>query len=125
MPDITVRTLKYSDDLEVNRMYRLMELCNIVVEKIEGDVVYARYHSEDFKILRRKREKIIHWVPVKDAVKTVVVDTEGRERPGFAEKDFRKVDVDEIVQFERYGFARVDEKRENGELEIICYFAHK
>ncbi|HIQ32307.1 MAG TPA: glutamate--tRNA ligase [Methanothermococcus okinawensis] len=114
-----------SDDLEVNKMYRLMELCNIVVEKIEGDVVYARYHSEDFRILRRKRGKIIHWVPVKDAVKTVVVDTEGRERPGFAEKDFRKVDVDEIVQFERYGFARVDEKRENGELEIICYFAHK
>ena len=114
-----------SDDLEINGMYRLMELYNIIVEKIEGDVVYARYHSEDFKILRKKKGKVIHWVPVKDVVNTVVIDTEGREHHGFAEKDFRNVNVDDIVQFERYGFVRVDNKIRDGELKVICYFAHK
>lgn len=110
-----------SDDLELGKMYRLMELFNIVVEKIEGDIIYAKYHSDDFKIARQNKAKIIHWIPVKDAVNVKVIDTDANEHVGFAEKGFKVVDVDDIVQFERFGFVRVDEKKEN---EIICYYAH-
>lgn len=121
-------TLYVSDNLEVGKMYRLMELFNIVVEDVEGDVIYAKYHSEDFRVAKENRSKIIHWIPVKDAIKTKVICTNGKKYEGFAEKDFKKVNIDEIVQFERFGFVRVDNKdynNDNKNLEITCYFAHK
>lgn len=111
-----------SDDLEVNKMYRLMELHNIVVEKIENNTIYAKYHSDDFKIAKENKAKIIHWIPVKDAIPTAVINTDGEKIKGVAEKDFKVVEVDDFVQFERFGFVRVDEKKDD---EIICYFTHK
>ncbi|WP_292460423.1 glutamate--tRNA ligase [Methanothermococcus sp.] len=116
------RNIYVSDDLKIGKMYRLMELFNITIDKIENGTIYAKYHSDDFKIARQNKAKIIHWIPVIDAVKTKVIDTNAKEHIGFAEKDFRIANIDEIVQFERFGFVRVDEKKDD---EVICYFAHK
>ena len=111
-----------ADELEEGKMYRLMELFNIVVEKIEDNIIYAKYHSRDFKTARENKAKIIHWIPTKDCIKTIIIDTDAKEHVGVAEKDFKVVNVDEIVQFERVGFVRVDNKDDE---KVICYFAHK
>ncbi|AEF95623.1 glutamate--tRNA ligase [Methanotorris igneus] len=111
-----------SDELEEGKVYRLMELFNIVIEKVEDNIIYAKYHSKDFKIARENKAKIIHWVPVKDCVKTTIIDTDAKEHVGVAEKDFKVANVGEIVQFERVGFVRVDNKKDD---EVVCYFAHK
>ena len=109
------------DELEENKMYRLMELFNIVVEKVD-DIAYAKYHSDDFKIARKNKAKIIHWIPVKDSIKVKVLMPNGEIKEGFAEKDFAKVEVDDVIQFERFGFVRIDKKENN---EFICCYAHR
>ncbi|CAB3287640.1 Glutamate--tRNA ligase [Methanocaldococcus lauensis] len=108
------------DEIEEGKMYRLMELFNIVVEKI-NDIIKAKYHSDDFKIARKNKAKIIHWIPIKDSLKVKVLMPTGEIKEGFAEKDFKIVNVDDIVQFERFGFVRVDKKDD----EIICCYAHR
>ncbi|MCQ6253996.1 glutamate--tRNA ligase [Methanocaldococcus sp.] len=109
------------DEIEEGKMYRLMELFNIVVEKI-NDIIKAKYHSDDFKIARKNKAKIIHWIPIKDSLKVKVLMPTGEIKEGFAEKDFKIVNVDDIVQFERFGFVRVDKK---GNKKIICCYAHR
>jgi glutamyl-tRNA synthetase len=47
----------------------------------------------------------------------------GQEIEGLAEPDFKKAKVGENVQFERFGFVRIDSKK-RGE-NIVCYFTHK
>ncbi len=108
------------DELKEGKMYRLMELFNIVVEKIDN-IALAKYHSDDFKIARKNKAKIIHWIPVKDSVKVKVLMPDGEVKEGFAEKDFAKVEVDDIIQFERFGFVRIDKKDD----EIVCCYAHR
>ena len=112
-----------SDDVEINKMYRLMELFNVIVEEIKDNVVYATYHSDDFNECRKNRGKIIHWIPVENTVPTKIYQTDGSIDEGLSEKDFKNVNVDDIVQFERYGFVRVDEITDRG--EYICYYGHK
>ncbi|WP_456473148.1 glutamate--tRNA ligase [Methanocaldococcus sp.] len=109
------------DEIEEGKMYRLMELFNIVVEKV-NDIIKAKYHSDDFKIARKNKAKIIHWIPIKDSLKVKVLMPTGEIKEGFAEKDFKIVNVDDIVQFERFGFVRVDKK---GNKKIICCYAHR
>jgi glutamyl-tRNA synthetase len=40
---------------------------------------------------------------------------------GFAEADCKKLKPDAIIQFERFGFVRINEVSE----KIIAYYAHK
>ncbi|ENN96065.1 glutamyl-tRNA ligase [Methanocaldococcus villosus KIN24-T80] len=109
-----------SSEVEEGRMYRLMELFNVVVEKIEDNFIKARYHSDDFKVARKNRAKIIHWVP-KDKVDVVILTPNGVIE-GFAEYNVKEINVDEIIQFERFGFARLDKKEEN---KLIFCYAHR
>ena len=41
---------------------------------------------------------------------------------GLAEKDANNIKEGEIVQFERFGFAKLDKKEEN---KLIFYYTHK
>ncbi|WP_423792685.1 glutamate--tRNA ligase [Methanocaldococcus indicus] len=110
-----------NDEIEENKMYRLMELFNIVVEKVEDDKIIAKYHSDDFKIARKNKAKIIHWIPIDGAIKTKVLMPSGEIKEGLAEKDFNEVKEDEIIQFERFGFCRVD-KKDN---IVVCCYTHR
>ncbi len=68
-----------------------------------------------------KREmKKIQWVSEPN-LKVRIVTPEG-ELKGLAEKNVSDLKVGDLLQFERIGFGRVDEKNEK---EIIVFFAHK
>jgi glutamyl-tRNA synthetase len=104
--------------LTEGEVVRLMEGFNIeVLEKRKG--VRARFHSLELEEAKRRRARLIHWVPAQDSVPVTVVRPEGREY-GYGEPALREVKQDEMVQFERYGFARIDENRER----IVAYYAH-
>lgn len=64
--------------------------------------------GDDIAAVREEGVDVIHWVPEKGSVpvrlRTMEGDIEGR-----AEPEFSGTEVDEMVQFERIGFARVDE----------------
>ena len=100
-----------------NGITRLMDAVNV---DIEGDNV--TYNSKSFEEARDMKARIIQWVPAKYNVKTKIVMDDASIIEGFSEKDCNKLNVGDIVQFERFGFARLDSVDND---ELIFYFAHK
>ena len=78
------------------------------------------FTGDDIDAVRNEGVPVIHWVPEAESVsvrlRTMDGDIEGRAEPKFSETT-----VDEMVQFERIGFARVDSHSEAGS---VAYFAH-
>ena len=99
------------EDLE-NGFYRLKGLCNIEID--DGE---AEYREGNHKVALEKDADFIHWTPIYSDTAKVNMPTgktiEGRIEPNSIEED-------EIVQFERFGFVRCDEKHEE-----IFYYAHQ
>jgi glutamyl-tRNA synthetase len=93
---------------------RLKDLCNI---RLSNDNE-ADYIGNDLSILK-EGAKIIHWVG-KDAVPTKLIMPDGTVKDGLTEHILDD-DIGKVIQFERLGFARVQEKE--GAYE--AYFAHK
>jgi glutamyl-tRNA synthetase len=79
-----------------------------------------RYLDDDIAAVREEDVPVVHWVPADESVdvllRTPDGDVTGRAEPGFVD-----VPVDEVVQFERVGFARVDAPAPDG----VAYFAHR
>ena len=87
---------------------RLLHLCNIILDK------KAKVTSTEVKAIPK-----IHWVS-EENVKVKVVMDDASEKEGIAEPDFSREKVDSLVQFERFGFCRVDSTKPR-----VCYFTHK
>lgn len=85
---------------------RLMHFCNLIVGK------KAKVTGTELKDIPK-----MHWVP-KNAKKTKLMMPDGKIVSGLAEPAIAKVKPNQIVQFERIGFARCDKKG-------FFYFAHK
>ena len=65
---------------------------------------------------------IVQWVPVEGSIPAEVVMPDATISKGFVEPSASNLKVDDIVQFERFGFARVDMVSDT---KIRFYFAHK
>jgi glutamyl-tRNA synthetase len=78
------------------------------------------YAGDDIAAVREEGVPVVHWTPV-DGVPTRLRTMDG-DVTGVAEPDFADVPVDEVVQFERVGFARVDSVADGGR---VAYFAHE
>jgi len=101
-----------SDKVGKGKNYRLMHLFNFKDGKFVSEGL-----DENLKA------KMIHWLPVsKDLVKVKVLMPDGKEVKGFGEPGLENVKVGEMVQFERFGFVRLDEKKKG---EGSFWFAHK
>ena len=79
------------------------------------------YTGDDISAVRDEGVDVIHWVPADDTVSVTMRTAEG-DVAGEAEPDFADVETDEVVQFERIGFTRVDEQ---GDDETVVYWTHK
>ncbi len=97
---------------------RLMDAFNVVLLE-KDDEIRARFHSFELAEARERKARLIHWVP-DDNVRVRVITKEGAVE-GLGEKDLKKARVGDLVQFERYGFVRIDSIGE----EIVAYFAHE
>ncbi|RQG91207.1 glutamate--tRNA ligase [Natrarchaeobius halalkaliphilus] len=79
-----------------------------------------QYTGEGIDVVREGDVDVVHWVPARESVpvrmRTMDGDVTGRAEPGVVD-----LETDEVVQFERVGFARVD--RHDDE-ETITYYAH-
>ncbi|WP_158056676.1 glutamate--tRNA ligase [Halorussus halophilus] len=79
------------------------------------------YTGDDIDAVREEGVDVIHWVPAETAVPTRLRTMHG-DQTGHAEPGFATTDVDDMVQFERVGFARVDRHEQE---ESVAYFAHE
>lgn len=77
--------------------------------------------GEDITVVREEGVPVIHWVP-DDAGVDVRLRTPDGDVVGRAEPEIRDAPVDDIIQFERVGFARVDA---HGPDRTVAYFAHR
>ena len=67
--------------------------------------------------------KLIHWLPAsKNLVKVELLMPDGKSVKGLGEEGLKKVKVNDVVQFERVGFCRLD-KKEKG--KIVFWFSHR
>jgi len=107
--------------LAVGRIVRLMELFNIKVERVEAYSVEASFVSEAYEEAKRAEAPLIHWVPIGMDMPCQVVMPNATVTEGIAEKACKDLKADDIVQFERFGFVRIDKVN----AKITAYYAHK
>jgi glutamyl-tRNA synthetase len=100
------------DSLEKHTNYRLMYLFNFKDSNFLSE-------SIDPKL----KAKMLHWLPVSDSlVPTKVFMPSGEVREGLSEPSTKKLKINDIIQFERFGFVRLDKKSKSG---LEFWFAHK
>ncbi len=107
--------------LDVGDTFRLKELYSIEIVDKEDELITCRMHSKE----HQQGEKIIQWVteqniPVKVTKVGNLLNEGGNfneksltEINGIAEKMAEGIEEGQIVQFERFGFCRMDEKSKN------------
>jgi len=98
-------------------LFRLMDAVNV---DINGEDV--TYHSTSFEDAREAKARIIQWVPVDENVNVKIVMDDASLKTGLGESALKGLTVGDVVQFERVGFARLDEVTDD---EMIFYYAHK
>ncbi|MBA1341182.1 MAG: Glutamate--tRNA ligase [ANME-2 cluster archaeon] len=101
-------------DAKPGDLFRLKDLYNI---RITGQGT-AEFAGHGIEAIKKGGGRIIHWAPV-DGIPVKVLTPEG-EVNGIGEAGIVS-EVDRVVQFERFGYVRVDSA--NG--EVIVYFTHK
>jgi glutamyl-tRNA synthetase len=113
-----------SDDLklfEKGEKIRLMELFNFQVERVGKDLVEAVFDSRSYDEARGIGAPLIHWIPMDTGIPCKVVMPDASVARGVAEDACKKLRPDETIQFERFGFVRVDRSDE----KLTVYFAHR
>ncbi|MBS7648757.1 glutamate--tRNA ligase [Candidatus Bathyarchaeota archaeon] len=107
--------------LKAGNLIRLMELFNVKVESVDKSFVNASFHSEPYAEAKKVGAQLIHWLPEGEGLSCNVVMPDNSNVSGLVEQSISSVSVGKIVQFERFGFVRIDNKSER----ITVFFAHK
>ncbi len=108
-------------DLATGRIVRLMELFNMKIERVEAFSVEAAFESESYEDAKKGDAPLIHWVPIGMDMPCQVVMPDATITEGIAEKACKDLKPNDIVQFERFGFVRIDAV----DAKITAYYAHK
>ena len=104
-------------DFKDGKLYRLMDCLNF--KRVKSKFVFDSLEYEKYK---EKGDKIIHWLPVqKDLVKVEVLMPDKKTAKGLAEPLVKNLKVNEIVQFARFGFCRLDKKDKN---KLMFLYTH-
>ena len=92
---------------------RLLHLFNIKLDK--------KSNKAEFTSIENKDIPKINWVS--DNVKIKILMPDGKWEEGIAEEAIKNIKLNQIVQFERFGFVRLD--KINNKKEYEFWFAHR
>jgi glutamyl-tRNA synthetase len=107
------------DELEDGKMLRLKDLFNVRVTETP-DGFSLEYCGDSLDAARTEHARIVQWLPREQALRCMLHTPEGTIE-GLCEPVVTR-ELNAVVQFERVGFARIDEVSETG---VSAYFAHK
>lgn len=105
--------------LDIGDIFRLKELYSVEIVDKENNLLTCRMHSKEHE----QGEKIIQWVseqnvPIKVTKVGNLLNPDGTfnenslsEIEGFAENAIDEIEEGQIIQFERFGFCRLDSKK--------------
>jgi glutamyl-tRNA synthetase len=103
------------DNMDDDEMVRLMDCINIFRDK--ENICFDSVEYEKFT-----GKKVINWLPGKGNVNVEVLMPDKTVKKGIAEKNVIDIKEGEIIQFERFGFCRLDKKEKK---KLKFWFAHK
>ncbi|MDD4568463.1 MAG: hypothetical protein PHU37_11225 [Methanoculleus chikugoensis] len=106
-------------DIEGRSMVWLKDPYNIRIAW-DGDTPHVFYAGDALEDARREKAPIIQWLPADAKLPCTLLQQEG-SLEGFCEPPVAG-EADNVVQFERIGFARVD-SADGG--RVSTYFAHR
>jgi glutamyl-tRNA synthetase len=107
--------------MQAEKIIRLMELFNIKMSTIDIDSLSAEFASESYEDVRKAKAQLIHWIPVGQEYQCQTVMPDATIVQGVAENACKKLNPNTIIQFERFGFVRVDSVSE----KMTTYYTHK
>tara|TARA_Y100000310_G_scaffold241784_1_gene245862 strand:+ start:24934 stop:26601 length:1668 start_codon:yes stop_codon:yes gene_type:complete len=124
----SIREFKVKDEFYIEKddfkkfkngkLYRLMDCLNF---KKKGTKFI--FHSTEHEKFKKHGDLIIHWLPKeKDLVKAEVLMPDKKLIKGIAEPLTKKLNENDVIQFTRFGFCRLD-KKEKSKLEFR--YSHK
>ncbi len=104
-------------DMKDGELYRLMDCLNF--RKADGHYTYV---SDDVETYRKEGKKIIHWLPFREKMHCEIMMPDASILKGYCEVNAEDIKEGDIVQFERFGFCRLDKK---GKEKLRFWFGHK
>ena len=107
--------------LKPSVIIRLMELFNVKIEAVGKTQVLSIFHSEAYSEAREVKARLIHWIPEGSGLSCEVIMPDNSRITGLVEASLKNASSDEIVQFERFGFVRIEKTGE----KFVTVFAHK
>jgi glutamyl-tRNA synthetase len=105
--------------LQVSKVIRLMGLFNIKIKKIDNQIE-SKFYSESYLDAKEQNARLIHWIPDQTGIRTTIIMPDKSRVHGLAEKNCSELKQGDIVQFERFGFVRINQVNN----QIIAYYAH-
>lgn len=117
--DRFIITKKDYDNIKDNEIIRLMDCLNFTRK---GKTF--TFHSKDYKDFKGKGKMIIHFLPQQDdLIDTEILMPDKIVKTGKADPYIKKLKQGEVIQFERFGFCKLDsiEKKDN---KYMFWFTH-
>jgi len=112
---------KDMDASKIENVIRLMELFNIKIESLNAYSAEAYFASEAYEEAKRVKAQLIHWIPVGEDMPCHVVMPDATLAEGIAESVCKRLKPNNVVQFERFGFVRIDKVN----TKLTAYYAHR
>jgi len=109
------------DSSKVGTVLRLMELFNVKIMSASVYAAEASFESESYAQARDIKAQLIHWVPVGEDMPCQVVMPDATLAEGIAEGVCKRLKKDDVIQFERFGFVRIDQVND----KLTAYYAQK
>ncbi|HLD86485.1 MAG TPA: glutamate--tRNA ligase [Candidatus Nanoarchaeia archaeon] len=111
------------DSLEEGKLYRLMDCLNFVMEKKEEQSAIGKFHSSDYDTYKKEGKRIMHFVPASEnVIDTQILMPDKTIIAGVSEPLVGGLHADTVIQFERFGFARLDKKEGQS---AVFWYTHK
>lgn len=107
--------------LKPDKAVRLMELFNIKIKRASKKKIEAIFYSKPYSEAKRLGAPLIHWLPAGVGVKARIIMPNASVVEGYAEDGCRKLKAGSFIQFERFGFVRIDKAGE----PLTAYYAHQ
>ncbi len=102
-------------------LVRLKDLFNVIIPG--GDLAKAKFHSKDLDAARSQKAPVIQWIDSdpKNNVGVQILMPDGKTISGKGELNLQSVKAGDMLQFERFGFVKVQSVKKT---KIDAWFAH-
>jgi glutamyl-tRNA synthetase len=99
-------------------VFRFIELFNFEFDKTAGS---AKYLDEDVSTFKEKGKGMFHYLPASNNLDAEVLMPDKEVVKGLCEASVKNVKVGDVIQFERFGFCRLDNITNN---KYYFWFTH-